>query len=110
MKVFPMVRESVFTGAIISKCVNISSNCCTRSCNCSGIRVDLCFLNTAVAFKGRFSSTLIFPTSNLDCLYRVRSCANSSNCVFFYFVCSKWNIVRNSLNFETSNGMWNFLL
>ena len=28
--------------------------------------VDLCLLNIAVALKGRFGSTLILPTSNLD--------------------------------------------
>ena len=33
IKVFTVVIESVFTGAIISKCVRISSKCCTRSCN-----------------------------------------------------------------------------
>ena len=66
MKLFPVVRESKFTGVIISKCVKMSSKCCTRSSNCSGKRVALSFLNTAIAFKGRFSSTLIFPTSHLD--------------------------------------------
>ena len=32
IKVFPVVSESVFTGAFISKCVKISSKCCTLSC------------------------------------------------------------------------------
>ena len=65
MKVFPVLRESVLTGAIISKCVKMSGRCCTRSCNRSEIRVALCFLNIAVAFRGSVSSTLIFATSNL---------------------------------------------
>ena len=60
IKVYPVVSESVFTGAMIPKCVRISSKCCTQSCNWRGMRVALCFLNTAVAFKGTFSSTLIF--------------------------------------------------
>ena len=59
IKVFPLVSESVFSGATIAKCVKISSKCYTRSCNWRGMRVALCFLNTAVAFKGRFSFTLI---------------------------------------------------
>ena len=61
MKVFPVVSESVFTGAMISKFVKISSKCCTRSCSWRGMRVALCFLNTVVAFNGRFSSALILP-------------------------------------------------
>ena len=64
--VFPVVMESVFTGAMMSKCIKMSSMCCTLSSNCSGIRVALCFLRIAVAFRGRFSSTLFFPTSNLE--------------------------------------------
>ena len=60
---FPVAKESVFTCAEISKCVKISSKCCTRSSNCKGIRVACCFLNTAVAFKRRFNSSLIFPPS-----------------------------------------------
>ena len=66
MNVFPMVKESVFSGAIKSKCVKISSKCCILSCNWSGLRVALCFLKIAVALRGRFSSTLIFPTSNFE--------------------------------------------
>ena len=66
IKVFPVVRDSVFTDAMISKSVKISSWCCTFSCNWSGIRVARCFLNTAVAFSGRFSSTFTLPPSNLD--------------------------------------------
>ena len=64
INVFPVARESGFTCAKISKCVRISIKCCTRSSSCKGIRVACCFFNTAVAFKGRFNSTLIFPTSN----------------------------------------------
>ena len=52
MNVFPVVRESVFTDAIMSKCVNISSKCCIFSCNWSGMRVALCFLKMALAFRG----------------------------------------------------------
>ena len=59
---FPVARESVFTCAQTSKCVRMSSKCCTRSSDCKGIRVTGCVLNTAVAFKGRFNSALIFPT------------------------------------------------
>ena len=54
-KLFPVVRESVFTGAIISKRVKMSSKCFTLSCFCMCIRVARCFLNTAVVLKGRFS-------------------------------------------------------
>ena len=63
INVFPVARESGSTCAEISKCVRMSSKCCTRSSNCKDIRVACCFLNTAVAFKGRFNSILIFPTS-----------------------------------------------
>ena len=66
MNVFPMVKESVFAGAKISKCVKMSSKCCALSCNWNEIRVALCFLKIAVALRGRFSSTLIFQTSNLE--------------------------------------------
>ena len=57
-----VVRESVFTGAVISKGVLISSKCCTLSCNYIGIRVARCFLNTAAAFKVSMNSvsSLIF--------------------------------------------------
>ena len=64
MKVFAVVKESAFTIAIMSKCVNISINCCTCSCNYMGTRVACCFSKTAVAFRGRFGSKFIFPTSN----------------------------------------------
>ena len=64
INVSPLTKESVFTRAELSKCVRMTSKCCTRSSNCKGIRVACCFLNTAVAYKGRFNSTLIFPTSN----------------------------------------------
>ena len=57
MNAFPVVRESAFTCDMISKCVKTSKRFCTLSCSCNGIRVALCFLNTAVAFKGRFGST-----------------------------------------------------
>ena len=50
IKVFPVVRESVLTGDIMSKCVKTWSKCCTLSCNFSGRRVALCFSKTAVAF------------------------------------------------------------
>ena len=66
MKVFLVVRESMLAGAIASKCANMLSKCCTRSFNWRGMRIARCFLNTAVAFKGKFNSILIFPTSNLD--------------------------------------------
>ena len=66
MKIFPVVRESVIKSAMISKCVKMLSGYCTMSGYWSGIRVAICFLNIAVAFIGRFSSTLIFPTSDLD--------------------------------------------
>ena len=66
---FPVAKESVFTCAEISKCVKMSSKICSRSNNCKGIRVACCFLNTTVAFKVRFNSTLIFPTSNEDLSY-----------------------------------------
>ena len=33
MKVFSVEWKSVFTGAMISNCVKISSKCCTLSCN-----------------------------------------------------------------------------
>ena len=66
MNVFPVVKESVFAGAMMSKCVNISIKCCTLSCNCSGMRVALCFLKKAVAFRGRFSSILTISTSNFE--------------------------------------------
>ena len=61
--VFPVARESVFTCAEISKCVRMSSKCCTCSSNFKGIREACCFLNTAVDFKSRFNSTVIFPPS-----------------------------------------------
>ena len=61
---FPVAKESVFTCAEISKCVRMSSKCCTRFSYCKGIGVACCFLNTSVAFNVRFNSTLIFPTSN----------------------------------------------
>ena len=64
INVFLVARESGFRCAEISKCVRMSSKCCTHSSSCKSIRVACCFLNTAVAFKGRFNSTLIFPTSN----------------------------------------------
>ena len=64
INVFSVARESVSTCADISNFVRMLIKCCTRSSNCNGIRVVGCFLNTAVAFKGRFNSTLIFPTSN----------------------------------------------
>ena len=64
VNVFPVARESLFTCAQTSKCVRMSSKCCTRSSNCKDIRVACCFLNTFVAFKGRFNSTLIFTKSN----------------------------------------------
>ena len=60
----PVARESVSTCAEKSKCVRMSSKCCTHSINCKGIGVACSFLNAAVAFKGSFISTLIFPTSN----------------------------------------------
>ena len=69
INVFPVARQSVFTCAKISKCVRMSSKCCILSTNCKGIRVACCFLNTAVAFKGRFNSTLIFSMSNYDLSY-----------------------------------------
>ena len=59
-----VARKFVFICTKISKCVRMSSKCCTLSSNCKGIRVACCFLNTAVAYKGRFNSTLIFTTSN----------------------------------------------
>ena len=68
INVFPVVRESVFTCAMISKCVRISSECCILSRNCRSKRVARCFLNTAVAFNCKFKSTLIFPASKLDVL------------------------------------------
>ena len=49
-----------------SNCVKISGKCCTVSCNCRGIREARCFLNTVVALKSKFNSTLIFLTPNLD--------------------------------------------
>ena len=61
------MREFVFTGDMISKCVKKSSGCFTRSCNCNGIRVALCFLNTLFAFMGRFSSTLFFFDVKIRC-------------------------------------------
>ena len=64
INVFTVARESVFRCVDISKCVRMSSKCCTCSSNCNGIAVASCFLNTAVAFKCRFNSTLTFPTSN----------------------------------------------
>ena len=64
INVFPEAREFVFTCAETSKCVRMSSKCCTRSSNCNGIRVACCFSKTAVVFEGRFNSTLIFPASN----------------------------------------------
>ena len=64
INVFHAARESVFTCAEISECVRMSSKCCTRFSYCKGMRVACCFLNTAVAFKGRFNSFSIFPTSN----------------------------------------------
>ena len=66
LKVFSVVTESVFTGAKNSNCVKISGKCCTVSCNCRGIREARCFLNTVVALKSKFNSTLIFLTPNLD--------------------------------------------
>ena len=69
IKLFPVARESVFTCAETSKCVRMSSKFCSRSNNCKGIRVACCFLNTAVAFKVRFNSTLIFSMSNYDLSY-----------------------------------------
>ena len=62
----PAVRKSVFTGAKNQKFVKISGKCCTLSCNCRGIREARCFLNTVVAFKSKFNSTLHFLTPNLD--------------------------------------------
>ena len=50
---FPVVSESVFTGVNMSKRVNLSSRCCTLSCNCRGKRIARHFLNTALAFRGR---------------------------------------------------------
>ena len=74
---YPVVM-SLFTGAIISECVKMSSKCCTRSCNCRIIRVARCFLNTAVAFRSRFNSTLIFSISNLDKIFKkIRYCIKS---------------------------------
>ena len=64
INVLRVARESVFTCAEISKFVIMSSKFCTCSSYCKGIRVACCFLNTAVASKGRFNSTLIFPTAN----------------------------------------------
>ena len=66
INVFPVVRESLFTVAIIAKYVRISNKCCTLSCKSRGIRVACWFLNSAVAFKIRFVSTLILPTSKLE--------------------------------------------
>ena len=63
---FPVVCEFVLAGAIISKCVRTSSKCGTRSCSCRGIRLARSFLNIAVDFRCRFSSSLILPTSNLE--------------------------------------------
>ena len=48
----------MFTGAILSKCVSISSKCCT--CHCKGIRVAECFLKTAVVIESNFYSTIIY--------------------------------------------------
>ena len=66
LNVFPVVRESVVAGAMITKCVKMSSKCCALSCNWNEIRAALCFLKKAAALRGRFSSTLIFQTSNLE--------------------------------------------
>ena len=63
---FPVMRECVFTGAIPSKCVRMTSKCCTRSFSCRDILVARCFLNIAVIFRGSFKSTLVFPTTRLD--------------------------------------------
>ena len=52
--VFSVVRESVLTGADMSKFVNTSSKWCTPYCNFKGIWVARCVLITAVAFRGRF--------------------------------------------------------
>ena len=60
------MRECVFTGAIPSKCVRMSSKCCTRSFSCIDILLARSFLNTAVIFMGWFKSTLVFPATNLD--------------------------------------------
>ena len=66
INVFPVVRESVFTCAKKSKSVRMSSKCWTRSSNRKVKQVACCFLNTAIAFKVSFISTLIFPTSKYD--------------------------------------------
>ena len=63
----------MFTCAEISKCDRISSECCTHSSNCKGIRVACCFLNTGVALKSRFNSTLIFPMSYKEFFYVLNS-------------------------------------
>ena len=66
---------------------------------------------SVVAFKGRFSSTLILPTSNLDVALSklCENCAKFSNCGCVNFVCSKLNIARksrsDSVKFETSTGI-----
>ena len=81
--VFPVVIESVFTVAMISNCVRMSSKCCTRSCSCRGIRKARCYLNTAVAFRSRLISTSIFPV--VFCFHVLDVWLDLSNKVFWVF-------------------------
>ena len=46
---FPVIRESALTVAVMSKYVNMWSKYCTRSCICRGIR-KACFFSKLLLF------------------------------------------------------------
>ena len=61
-KLFHVVKETVFTGAIMSMFVRISGKCCSFSFISTAMPVARCFSKTVLAFSGRLSSTLILTT------------------------------------------------